>query len=130
MNRGHLPENFVDNPEALIREARAKLKKSTLRRNTSSNPEDRRSFIRNLSTEFAAMASKTIREFSAPTTDNICTGPAAAIDKNFELNHLMMRMMTQIPYSFLVSKSTFPGNGAKNACWAFLTSLPKVDLVF
>jgi hypothetical protein len=47
-----------------------------------------------------------------------------------DLNHLMMRMMTQIPYSFLVSKSTFPGNGAKNACWAFLTSLPKVDLVF
>jgi hypothetical protein len=30
MNRGHLPENFVDNPEALIRGARAKLKKSTL----------------------------------------------------------------------------------------------------
>jgi hypothetical protein len=93
MNRGHLPENFIDNPEALIREARAKLKKSTLRRNTSSNSEDRRSFIRNLSTEFAAMVNKTIREFSAPTTDNIRTGPAAAIDKNFELKPGLINMV-------------------------------------
>ena len=31
------------------------------------------------------MANKSIREFSAPTTDNIRTGPAAEIDGNFEL---------------------------------------------
>jgi len=61
MNRSHLSENFVDDPEAIIRKTRAKLKKvssSTLQRKASSNQEDRRSFIRNLSSEFEAMANK------------------------------------------------------------------------
>jgi len=42
MNRRHLPGNFVDNPEALFRKTRAKLKKrsSTLQHETSSNQED------------------------------------------------------------------------------------------
>ena len=73
MNRRHLPGNFVDNPEALFRKTRAKLKKasSTLKHEASSNQEDRRSFIRNLSSEYEVMANKSIREFSAPTTDNV-----------------------------------------------------------
>jgi len=82
MNRRHLPGNFVDNPEALFRKTRAKLKNrsstlkrsSTLQQEASSNQEDHR----NLSLEFEAMANKSIREFSAPTTDNIRTGPAQA----------------------------------------------------
>jgi len=87
MNRRHLPGNFVDNPEALFRKTRAKLKmrSSTLRHEASSNQEDHRSFTRNLSSEFEVTANKTIREFSAPTTDNIRTGLAAEIDNNFEL---------------------------------------------
>ena len=84
INRRHLPENFVDDPEVLIRKTRAKLRSSTLQCKASSKPKDRRSFIQNLSTEFEAMANKLIREFSAPTTDNIRTGPAAEIDSNFE----------------------------------------------
>ena len=64
MNRRHLPGNFVDNPEALFRKTRAKLKKrsSTLQQEASSNQED----PRNLSSDFEAMANKSIREFSAP----------------------------------------------------------------
>jgi len=94
MNRRHLPGNFVDNPEALFRKTRAKLKKKlTLQHETSSNQEDHRSFIRNLSSEFEVMANKSIREFSAPTTDNIRTGPAAEIDGNFELKPGLINMV-------------------------------------
>jgi len=66
MNRRHLPENFVDNTEALFRKTRAKLKKrsSTLQQETSSNQEDHRI----LSSEFEAIENKSIREFLAPTT--------------------------------------------------------------
>jgi len=87
MNRRHHPGNFVDNPEALFRKTRAKFKKrsSTLQHEASSNQQDHRSFTQNLSSEFEVMANKSIHEFSAPTTDNICTGPAAEIDGNFEL---------------------------------------------
>jgi len=93
MNRRHLPENFVDEPEALIRKTRAKLRSSTLQRKASSKPEDRWHFIRNLSTKFKAMANKLIREFSAPTTDNIRTGPAIEIDCNFELKPGLINMV-------------------------------------
>jgi len=96
MNRRHLLENFVDDPEAIIRKTRAKLKKvssSTLQCKASSNQEDRRSFIRNLSLEFEAMANKSICEFSAPTTDNIRTGPAVEIDRTFDLKPRLINMV-------------------------------------
>jgi len=95
MNRRHLLGNFVDDPEALFRKTRAKLKKtsSTLQHKASSNPEDRRSFIRNLSTEFEVIANKLICEFSAPTTDNIHTAPAMEIDCNFELKPGLINMV-------------------------------------
>ena len=83
MNRRHVLENFVDDPKALIRKTTAKLRSSTLQRKASFKPEDHRSFIRNFSTEFEAMTNKSIREFSAPTTDNIRTRPAVEIDHNF-----------------------------------------------
>ena len=93
MHLQHLLGNFVDDPESLIRKTRAKLRSSTLQRKASSKPEDRRSFIRNLSTEFEAMANKSIREFSAPTTDNVRTGPAVEIDRNFELKPGLINMV-------------------------------------
>jgi len=87
MNRRHLPGNFVDDPKALFRKTRAELKKtsSTLQHEALSNQEDHRSFTQNLSLEFKVMANKSIREFLAPTTDNIRTGPTVEIDCNFEL---------------------------------------------
>jgi len=95
MNKRHLPGNFVDNPEALFRKTRAKLKKrsSTLKHEASSNQEDHQSFTRSLSSEFEVMVNKSIREFSAPTTYNIHTGPAAEIDGNFELKPGLINMV-------------------------------------
>jgi len=95
MNRRHLRGNFVDNPEALFRKTRAKLKKrsSTLQHKASSNQEDHQSFTQNLSSEFEVMANKSIREFSAPTTDNIRTRPATEIDGNFELKPGLINMV-------------------------------------
>ena len=59
--------NYVEDLEALIRRTRAKLKKVP-----ALELEDNqigRSWI----PEFEAMANKTLHEFSAPTTTNICT---------------------------------------------------------
>jgi hypothetical protein len=62
-----LPTNYVEDPEALIRRTRAKLKKvSTLE---SKDNQTRRSLTPN----FKAMAGKTLHEFSALTTANIRT---------------------------------------------------------
>jgi len=98
MNRRHLLGNFVDNPEAVFRKTRAKLKRgsSTLQQEASSNQEDHRK----LSSEFEAMANKSIREFSAPTTDSIRTGPAAEIDGNFELKPGLINQLVLISNTF------------------------------
>jgi hypothetical protein len=39
------------------------------------------------------MANKSLREFSAPTTANIRTGPAAEIEQNFELKPALINMV-------------------------------------
>jgi hypothetical protein len=39
------------------------------------------------------MANKSLHEFSAPTTDNIRTGPAADIEKSFELKLALINMV-------------------------------------
>jgi hypothetical protein len=39
------------------------------------------------------MANKSLREFSAPTTANIRTGPAAEIEQNFELKPVLINMV-------------------------------------
>jgi len=39
------------------------------------------------------MAKKLIRQFSAPTMDNICTGPAADIEWSFELKPALINMV-------------------------------------
>jgi len=95
MNRRHVPGNFVDNLEALFKKIRAKLNRrlSTHQHEASSNQEDHQSFTRNLSSEFEVMVNKSICEFSAPTMDNIHTGPAAEIDGNFELKPGLINMV-------------------------------------
>jgi hypothetical protein len=72
--------NYVEDPEALIRRTRAKLKKVSALE--SEDNQTRRS----LTLEFEAMANKTLHEFFAPTTTNIYTGPAVNVEDNgFEL---------------------------------------------
>ena len=46
-----------------------------------------------MTSEFEAMANKSIREFSAPTMDNIRTGPAVDIDRTFELKLGLINMV-------------------------------------
>ena len=83
-----LPTNYVEDLEALIRRTRAKLKKVP-----ASESEDiwiRRS----LTPEFEDMANKTLHEFSAPTTANICTGPAVNVgDNGFELKPTLINIV-------------------------------------
>jgi hypothetical protein len=68
-----LPTNFIDDPEALLKRTRAKLKKVLV-------PQSKDNRIRrSLTPEFEAMANKTLREFSAPTTANIRTGPESDV---------------------------------------------------
>ena len=64
-----LPTNYVEDPEALIKRTRAKLKKVLALKSEDNH------IRRSLTPEFEAMANKTLREFSAPTTTNIRTRP-------------------------------------------------------
>ena len=89
MNK-NLPENSLSNPELLIRRQKANLRK------TSSPPSDSEDSTskRSLTPEFEAMANKTLREFSAPTTANIRTGPQVDVgDKAFELKPALINMV-------------------------------------
>jgi hypothetical protein len=75
------PTNYVENPEEIIRQARAKLRKK--KSPTTLLEEDQ---PRRLTPVFEAMANKTLREFSTPTTTNIRTGPAVNLgEEGFEL---------------------------------------------
>jgi hypothetical protein len=99
MSRFGRPDNFIDNPVLLFRRARANLKR--VQADTSSSPleaplsdsEGRPSIVQNLTPEFDAMADKSLHEFLAPTTTNICTGLAAEIEQNFELKPVLINMV-------------------------------------
>jgi hypothetical protein len=60
--------SYLDDLEVLLRRVKASLKKFL-----TLESEDNR--IRSLTLEFEAMANKTLREFSAPTTASIRTRP-------------------------------------------------------
>jgi hypothetical protein len=80
--------NYLDDPEVLLGKAKASLKKVL-----TLESEDNR-IRRNLTLEFEAMANKTLREFSAPTTANIHTGPQTDVGENgFELKPSLINMV-------------------------------------
>ena len=82
------PTNYVEDPEALIRRTRAKIKKV-------SALESKDNQIRqNLTPDFEAMANKTLHEFSAPTMANIRTGPTVNVgDNGFKLKPALINMV-------------------------------------
>ena len=83
-----LSTNYVKDPEALIRRTRVKLKKVS-----ALELEDNQT-RRSLTQDFEAMADKTLREFSAPTTTNIYTGPTVNVgDNGFELKPALINMV-------------------------------------
>jgi len=83
-----LPTNYIEDPEALIRRTRAKLKK------VSALELEDNQIRRSLTPDFKAMADKTLREFSAPITANIRTRPAVNVrDNGFELKAALINMV-------------------------------------
>jgi hypothetical protein len=84
----NLPTNFIDDPEALLKRTKAKLK-----RVPALELEDNR-IRRSLTPKFEAMANKSLREFSAPITANICTGPEVNVgDNGFNLKPTLINMV-------------------------------------
>jgi len=73
------PDNFVDNPETLIRKRTARLRKNQSTSSTSqlaNPPEIEDQPTQSLTPEIDAMANKSLCEVSAPTMANIRTGLA------------------------------------------------------
>ena len=79
---------YIENPEALGRRTKAKLKKVS-----ALESEDNQ--IRwSLTLEFEAIADKTLHEFSASTMANIHTGPTVNVGGNgFELKPALIKMV-------------------------------------
>ena len=72
--------NYVDDPKALLKRTKAKLKK------VSALGSEDNQIRRSLTLEFEAMVNKTLREFSAPTLANVRTGRIINVgDNGFEL---------------------------------------------
>ena len=83
-----LPINYVEDPEALIRRTKAKLKK------VSALESKDNQIRRSLTPEFEDMANKTLHEVSTPTTANIHTGPTVNVGGNgFELKPALINMV-------------------------------------
>ena len=83
-----LPTNYVDDPEALLKRSKAKLKKVSALKSEDNH------IRRSLTPEFEAMANRTLREFSAPTMANIHTRPTVNVgDNGFELKLAHINMV-------------------------------------
>ena len=90
MSGFELPENFVEDPESLLRRARANL--TPTRRDSRANSSD-------IPAPSEVMAGKTLRDYSAPSADNVPTGPAVNVgDANFELKTGLINMVQSSPF--------------------------------
>jgi hypothetical protein len=84
----NLSTNFIDNLEALLKRTKAKLKR------VSALESEDNHIRRSLTPKFQAMANKSLREFSAPTTANIRTGPEVNVrDNGFKLKPTLINMV-------------------------------------
>ena len=82
-----LPENQTDNPEKLMRRARHRVV-PPLAILPAQEPISEAPLV------LEAMAEKTLREFSIPSTDNVATGPNINVrDVNFELKSSLINMV-------------------------------------
>ena len=83
-----LPTNYIEDPEALIRRTRAKLKKVLALKSEDNH------IRQSLTPEFEAMANRTLHKFSTPTTANINIGPTINVgDNGFELKPALINMV-------------------------------------
>ena len=82
-----LPENYTINPERLVRWARPRVV-PPLAILPAQEPISKAPLI------LEAMAEKTLRKFSVPSTDNMATGPNINVgDMNFELKSSLINMV-------------------------------------
>ena len=87
-----LPENYNDNPERLVTRARPCVI-PPLAILPAQEP------IQEAPLAIEAMAEKTLREFSVPSTDNVATGPNINVgDVNFELKSSLINMVQASPF--------------------------------
>jgi hypothetical protein len=90
MNK-NLPENFVSDPEKILRKARSKLRSPNSQPTTFSLGD---SIARSLTPTFEEMANKSLRIYSAPTPDIIRTGPTVVVgDAAFEPKSALINMV-------------------------------------
>ena len=83
-----LPTNYIEDPKALLKRTKAKLKKVL-----ALELEDNQ-IRRSLTPKFEAIANRTLREFSAPTMANIHTGPTVNVgDNGFKLKPAPINMV-------------------------------------
>jgi hypothetical protein len=90
MNKSLL-ENFVSDPEKILRKARSKLRSLDSQPTTSALGD---STTRSLTPTFEVMANKSLHEYSAATPDNIRTDLTVAVgDATFELKPALINMV-------------------------------------
>ena len=87
-----LPKNYTENPEKLVRRSRHRIipppATFPVQKPSSEAP-----------TVSKAMAEKTLREFSIPSTANVATGPSVNIGGiNFELKSSLINMVQASPF--------------------------------
>ena len=96
MKSALLPENYLSDPEKLLKQQRKNLKRTppcNSEDQSISSLEDQHT-NRSLTSEFVARANKSLREFSAPTTANIHTRPEVDVgDNGFELKPALITMV-------------------------------------
>jgi hypothetical protein len=79
-DRFNLPTNYIDDPEALLKRTKAKLKKVSALESKDNHTRQ------SLTPKFEVMPDKTLHEFSAPTITNIRTRPNVNVgDNGFKL---------------------------------------------
>ena len=87
-----LLENYTDNLERLVRRARPRIV-PPLAVLPAQEPISEAPLV------LEAMAEKTLREFSVPSTDNVATGPNINVgDMNFELKSSLINMVQASPF--------------------------------
>ena len=92
MTNFSLPKNYTDNPEKLMRRARLHVV-PPLAIFPAQEPISEAPFA------IEAMAEKTLREFSVPSTENVATGPKINVgDMNFELKSSLINRVQASPF--------------------------------
>ena len=83
-----LPENYIENPEKLVRRLRPRIVPPPTSLPVQKPNSEAPSVCE-------AMAEKTLREFSVPSAANVATGPNVNVGHvNFELKSSLINMVT------------------------------------